>query len=85
MVLFILFTRCAEVEDDNDFKRWGPQVLLHVPSSAEAAVQKLPQGVDEQQIGVEAFNYIDHGSESKFRGELIAHDVTSIKVKILNI
>lgn len=72
-------TRCAEAEDDNDFKRWGPQVLLHVPSPAETDALALPQGVEEQQVGVEAFNYIDHGSESKFRGELIAYDVTSMK------
>ncbi|KAG0711296.1 Cystatin [Chionoecetes opilio] len=72
-------SRCAEAEDDNDFNRWGPHALLPVPSSAEVTVQTLPRGVEEQQVGVEAFNYIDHGSESKFRGELIAHDLTSIK------
>lgn len=72
-------SRCAEEEDDNDFDRWGPHVLLPVPSAAEVTMQTLPQGVEEQQVGVEAFNYIDRGSESKFRGELIAHDLTSIK------
>lgn len=75
-----ILIRCAEAEDDNDFNRWGPKVLLPVPSSAEVTMQTLPQGVEEQQVGVEAFNYIDRGSESKFRGELIAHDLTSIKV-----
>lgn len=58
-------------------------MLLHVPSPAETNVLALPQGVEEQQVGVEAFNYIDHGSESKFRGELIAYDVTSMKVSSL--
>ncbi|KAK8381965.1 hypothetical protein O3P69_015165 [Scylla paramamosain] len=72
-------SRCAEAEDDNDFNRWGPQVLLPVPSAAEVTVQTLPKGVEEQQVGVEAFNYIDRGSESKFRGELITYDLTSIK------
>ena len=55
-------------------------MLLPVPSPVEVTVQTLPQGVEEQQVGVEAFNYIDRGSESKFRGELITYDLTSIKV-----
>ena len=80
-----VFIRCAEAEDDNDFNRWGPHALLPVPSASEVTVQVLPKGVEEQQVGVEAFNYIDRGSESKFRGELITYDLTSIKVCVCEI
>lgn len=58
-------------------------MLLHIPSPAQRDALALPQGVEEQQVGVEAFNYIDHGSESKFRGELISYDVTNMKVSTL--
>lgn len=60
-------------------------MLLPVPSAAEVTVQTLPKGVEEQQVGVEAFNYIDRGSESKFRGELITYDLTNIKVCVCKI
>lgn len=71
--------RCAETEDDNDFNVWGiinpPQ-----PTGAEVPVQTLPQGISEQQLGLEAFNYVDRGSDSKFRGELVSYDIGRILV-----
>ncbi|XP_071547242.1 uncharacterized protein [Panulirus ornatus] len=71
-------SRCAETEDDNDFDSWG--VFSHpVPSPSEVSLDVLPEGINEQQLSIEAFNYIDHGSESKFRGELISYDINNIK------
>ncbi|XP_069942203.1 uncharacterized protein [Cherax quadricarinatus] len=67
-------SRCAETEDDNDFNSWGVFTPL-VSSHSEIPVQVLPQDIDEQQLGIEAFNYIDRGSESKFRGEMITFDL----------
>ncbi|XP_037786056.1 uncharacterized protein LOC119581949 isoform X1 [Penaeus monodon] len=70
-------SRCAETEDDNDFNVWGIINTLH-PTGAEIPVQTLPQGISEQQLGLEAFNYVDRGSESKFRGELVSYDIGRI-------
>ncbi|XP_045600215.2 uncharacterized protein [Procambarus clarkii] len=70
-------SRCAETEDDNDFNSWGS--FSHLTSShSEVPVQVLPDGINEQQLGIEAFNYIDRGSESKFRGEMITFDLGNI-------
>lgn len=63
-------SRCAETEDDNDFNSWGSfSHFSHSPS--EISLLTLPQGISEQQLVLEAFNYIDHGSESKFRGDMV--------------
>lgn len=51
-----------------------------MPSPSEVPLEVLPEGINEQQLGIEAFNYIDHGSESKFRGELVSYDLNNIKV-----
>lgn len=73
--------RCAETEDDNDFNVWGLVNAL-VPTGAEVPVQTLPHGISEQQLGLEAFNYVDRGSESKFRGELVSYDIGRILVSL---
>ncbi|XP_042217810.1 uncharacterized protein LOC121863290 isoform X2 [Homarus americanus] len=70
-------SRCAETEDDNDFNSWGSFHHL-LPSPSDVTLAELPEGINENQLGIEAFNYIDHGSESKFRGELISSDLGNI-------
>lgn len=73
-------SRCAETEDDNDFNSWGfSSRLLPAASPSDVLLQALPNSINEQQLGLEAFNYIDRGSESKFKGEMVSFNIGNIK------
>lgn len=70
-------SRCAETEDDNDFNIWGFFSRL-ANSPSEIPQQNLPTGISEQQLGLEAFNYVDRASESKFRGDMVHFNLGKI-------
>ncbi|XP_068226750.1 uncharacterized protein [Palaemon carinicauda] len=75
-------SRCAETEDDNDFNIRGFSRLASSPS--EVPQQRLPASISEQQLGLEAFNYVDRASESKFRGDMVNFHVGKITFDPLN-
>ncbi|KAK7028035.1 hypothetical protein SK128_006390 [Halocaridina rubra] len=73
-------SRCAETEDDNDFNSWGFSTrLLQTHSPSDRVLPTLPEGVSKKQLELEAFNYVDRGSESKFKGELISSNIGEIR------
>lgn len=82
-LLFIPF-RCADTEDDVDFKNFLPPIILPATSPTEIALPSLPRELDEQQVAAEAFSYIDHSSDSDFRGHLVNYDMTNIMVRLRN-
>ncbi|XP_076055509.1 uncharacterized protein LOC143033843 [Oratosquilla oratoria] len=74
-------TRCAEIEDDNDFDAWRDYNKPHTPvtfSGHQSVIQELPDGLDEEQLAFEAFNYVNVGSKSKFRGHFVDHSIEQI-------
>ncbi|CAL4075557.1 unnamed protein product [Meganyctiphanes norvegica] len=72
-------TRCIDAEDDVDFDAWGPVNRLgSALGASEINIPNLPDHIDEKQMSIEAFNYVDFASDSKFRGELVSYDIENI-------
>ena len=76
--------RCAETETEADFDRSldGTRGVIERDDVGGVWTETphLPGGLNQQQLAVEAFNYVDAHSESSFRGYLAGHSVHSILV-----
>ena len=74
------YYRCEETEDDNDFKAYSNFHHSTPLTNQAKSLQKLPGDVSGKQIAVEAFNFIDRGSESDFEGRMVNYDISNIIV-----
>ncbi|KAF2358572.1 Cystatin domain [Trinorchestia longiramus] len=76
-------TGCAETESDVEFdadnsKERGRVIEGDELGGVWSSSPSLPVGLTQQQLAVEAFNYVDSHSDSNFRGYLAGHSVHSV-------
>ncbi|KAB7506397.1 Cystatin [Armadillidium nasatum] len=75
---YFLDHRCAEVESDTDFKNWNRGHDMLRNSENEVILKRLPEYLDEHQVALEAFDYINRGSDSKFKGQMVQYHIGDI-------
>ena len=79
---FIL-NRCEDTEDDADFRASFHSFHKQIPLSASAIpLETLPEQINGKILAVEAFNYIDLGSDSDFEGRMVNYEINNVIVSI---
>lgn len=72
-------TKCAEIESDTDFVNWNKGNPVIRSQTDRITLRELPSFLDEKQVALEAFDYVNRGSDSKFKGQMVQYHLGSVQ------